>query len=241
MTCYCCRRKGHIKPNCPKKDEKCRKCGKEGHLLVMCKGAGDRASGSGGGGAGSKKQPEAAQFDTYESFACEVFIGQAHPEGMIVEVDLGGSTSQPNGTWLGDTGSSHHIKSTKTGMVNVEPCPPGTRIRQVQGFVDVQEWGTLLLEVDGEDGKHIMQLRETLIVPDINVNLFSLQRVIGGGFLPVYGEVEGKYVIKKRSPLGDLRQVATMIVVNGRSTLDCKLVERINDNSNGAADRRLQG
>ena len=74
-------------------------------------------------------------------------------------------------------------------MVDVEPCPPGTRIRQVQGFVNVEKWGSVLLEVDGERGKHIMQLCETLIVLDINVNLFSLQRVINGGFLPVYGEV----------------------------------------------------
>ena len=51
---------------------------------------------------------------------------------------------------------------------------------------------------------HIMQLRETLIVPDININLFSLQRVINGGFLPVYGGVEGKCVIKKRSSSEDL-------------------------------------
>ena len=104
----------------------------------------------------------------------------------------------PDDMWLGDTGSSHHIKSTRAGMVDVEPCPPGTRIRQVQGFVNVEKWGSVLLEVDGERGKHIMQLCETLIVLDINVNLFSLQRVINGGFLPVYGEVEGKCVIKKR-------------------------------------------
>ena len=91
------------------------------------------------------------------------------------------------------------------------------------------------MEVDGGDDKHIMQLCETLIVPDVNVNLFSLQRVIRGGFLPVYREVEGKCVIKKRSPSGGLRQVATMTVINGRSTLDCKLVERINDSSSGVA------
>ena len=180
-----------------------------------------------------KKQPKAAQFDTYESFAREVFIGQEQPEGMIVEVDLARSSSQPVDTWLGDTRSSHHIKSTRAGMVKVEPCPPRTRIRQVQGFVDVQEWGTVLLEVDGEDDKHIIQLRETLIVPDINVNLFTLQRVIGGGSLPVYGEVEGKCVIKKKMPSGGLRQVATMTVINGRSTLDCKPVEH--DSSSGAA------
>ena len=57
--------KGHIKPNCVKKNEKCRKCGKIGHLQMMCKAASERASES---GDGHKKQPEAAQFDTYESF-----------------------------------------------------------------------------------------------------------------------------------------------------------------------------
>ena len=96
VTCYCCGQKGHIKPNCPKKDEKCRKCGEVGHLLLMCKTASERASGSGGRGVGQKKQPEATQFDSFESFACEVFIGQEQPEGMIVEVDLAGSSSQPD-------------------------------------------------------------------------------------------------------------------------------------------------
>lgn len=69
-------------------------------------------------------------------------------------------------------------------MVNVEKCPPGTTTRQLQGVVEVQDWGTLLLELDGVDGK-------TLIVSNINVNLFSLQRVVKNGFLLIYGEVEG--------------------------------------------------
>ena len=95
-----------------------------------------------------------------------------------MEVDLAGESQHADEEWLGDTGNSHHIKSTSEGMIDVGPCPPGTRIRQVQGVVDVAEWGTVLIEVDGADGKHIMKLSETLIVPSINVNLFSLQRVI---------------------------------------------------------------
>ena len=58
VSCYCCGQKGHIKPNCPKKDEKCRKCNKVGHLQAMCKAASDRAGGSSGSDA-AKKQPEA--------------------------------------------------------------------------------------------------------------------------------------------------------------------------------------
>ena len=41
-------------------------------------------------------------------------------------------------------------------------------------------------------------------------------------------------MIKKRSSPGDLAQVATMIVIKGRSTLDCKLLEHISDSSSGA-------
>ena len=234
VTCYCCGQKGHIKPNCAKRDEECHKCGKVGHLQTMCNDASERANGSTKGGD-AKKYPEASQFETYESFACEVTIGEEQPEEMIVEVGLVGESEFPDDKWLGDSGSSHHIKSTRDGMFNVEPCPPGTRIRQVHGFVGVKEWGTVLLEVDGEHGKHVIQLRETLIVPSINVNLFSLQRVIKGGFLPVYGEVEGKCLIKKRAASGDLVQVATMTVINGRSTLDCKLVDDMSNNSSSGA------
>ena len=50
----------------------------------------------------------------------------------------------------------------------------------------------------------------------------------------MYGEVEGKCIIKKRSAAGDLIQVASMTVVHGRATLDCRLVDHT-DNSSGAA------
>ena len=73
-TCYCCGKKGHIKPNCDKRGEKCHECGKVGHLQTMCEAAGVRASETGGGEDG-KKNFEASQFEGYESFACEVFIG----------------------------------------------------------------------------------------------------------------------------------------------------------------------
>ena len=236
VSCYCCGQKGHIKPNCPKKDEKCRKCNKVGHLQAMCKAASDRAGGS-SGSEGAKKQPEAGQFDSFDSYMCDVTIGEELPEAMVVVVDFVGEAEHLEEKWLGDTGSSHHIKSTRAGMTDVENCPPGTKIRQVQGVVDVEEWGTVLLEVDGANGKRIMKLHETLIVPHINVNLFSLQRVLNHGFIPVYGEVEGKCLIKKRTADGGLSQVATMTVINGRSTLDCRLLNN-SDSSSGAALQR---
>ena len=69
----------------------------------------------------------------------------------------------------------NNIKATREGMVDVTKCPPGTKIRQVQGDVNVDEWGTVLLEVDAAEGKRVIQLKQTLVVPNIKVNLFSLQ------------------------------------------------------------------
>ena len=216
VTCYCCGQRGHIKPNCPKREEKCRTCGKAGHLSKMCK--------SGSSSEGPRVNPEAGQFDDFESLMCDVTIGEIQAEGLVVEEKFVGKAEQVLDTWLGDSGSSHHIKSSSAGMVNVTKCPPGTKIRQVQGVVEVKEWGTVLLQVDGADGKRTIKLEETLIVPDIKVNLFSLQRVIKRGFLPVYGEVEGKCLIMKKTSDGKMIQHASMTMRNGRATLDCKLL-----------------
>ena len=49
--------------------------------------------------------------------------------------------------WMGDSGSSHHIKSSRQGMIEVEKCPPGTRIRQVQGVVDVKDVVRVMLSM----------------------------------------------------------------------------------------------
>ena len=118
----------------------------------MCKDVSERASGSSESGEGQKKLPEAAQFDTYESFVCDITIGEEQPEALIFEVDLANESEPADDNWLGDSGSSHHIKSTRDGMIDVKPCPQETKIRQVQGVVNVEEWGTVLLEVDGAYG-----------------------------------------------------------------------------------------
>ena len=58
------------------------------------------------------------------------------------------------------------------------------------------------MEVDGHEGKHFIRLDETLIVPTLTVNLFSLQRVLDLGYTPVYNEVPGKCIIKKLDAMG---------------------------------------
>ena len=52
---------------------------------------------------------------------------------LIGEADV----KQQIGTWLGDSESSHHIKSSAAGMINITKCPPGMKIQQVQGQVEV--------------------------------------------------------------------------------------------------------
>ena len=81
-----------------------------------------------------------------------------------------------------------------------------------------------MLEVEGDSGKRIIKLAHTLIIPRIRVNLFSLQRVVDRGYLPVFGEVKGEAFIKKMSIGGSLEKVATMSVNRGRLTLDCRRV-----------------
>ena len=82
-----------------------------------------------------------------------------------------------------------------------------------------------MLQVDGVDGKRIIRLDQTLIVPNIKVNLFSLQRLIKKGFLPIHGEIDGKCLIKRKDDNGSLIQHATMNIKDGRATLDCTLVD----------------
>ena len=75
--------------------------------------------------------------------------------------------------------------------------------------------------MDGSNGKRVIRLGETLIVPGITVNLFSLQRLLNTGYIPIYGEVANKCIIEKLDAKGAAIQVATMSVMKGRSTLDC--------------------
>ena len=80
----------------------------------------------------------------------------------------------------------------------------------------------MLLQVDGQDGKKTIRLDETLLVPEITVNLFSLQGVLDMGYFPVYGEVANKCIIKKVDDSGEAVQIATMSITKGRATLDCQ-------------------
>ena len=92
-----------------------------GHLQKMCK-----SSEKSGDGSEKQKNPEVGQFEDepgYESFMCDVFEG--------AEARVGDVGEQRVNTWLGDSGSSHHIVSSSDGTIDVTKCPPDTRIQQI--------------------------------------------------------------------------------------------------------------
>ena len=89
--------------------------------------------------------------------------------------------------WMADTGSSRHLKGGTMGIFDIQDYPKGMKINFVQGVVKVKQWESILLEVDGDSGKRIIKLSQTLIVPSIRVNIFSLLRVVDKGYLLVFG------------------------------------------------------
>ena len=40
--------------------------------------------------------------------------------------------------WMADTGSSYHLKGDMAGMFDIQDCPAGMKINQVQGIIKVQ-------------------------------------------------------------------------------------------------------
>ena len=130
-------------------------------------------------------------------------------------------------TFLADTGASHHIVHKPEFFWDLVPLPGPFRINQVLGTVEVTHWGTMVLEVDGENGKQKLTLKEVLLIPGMDFNIVSLQKFRAAHFVPVYEKVDGKVVINKKDPTGGYTQVALLSESKqGRLTLDCKLISR---------------
>ena len=80
------------------------------------------------------------------------------------------------------------------------------------------------------------------LTPSIRFLCYKLPKGLTGRseFLPVYGEVDGKCVIKKRIEDGGNSQVATMTVIDGRATLDCRVVKNSRENVSGVDSYRAK-
>ena len=140
--------------------------------------------------------------------------------GAVMQNDVAKST-----TFLGDIGASHHIVHEKGYSFELSPLPGSFHINQVQSKMKVTYLGTVMLEVDSSIGKQPLRLTNVLYIESMDFNILSLQKLRAAGFIPVYAEVEGKMVIKKRLPRGALEQVALLSeTVEGRLTLDSKML-----------------
>ena len=86
--------------------------------------------------------------------------------------------------------------------------------------------GSVLLEVDGQNGKEFIHLQGVLYLPGLNVNLLSLQKLTKKNVFPFYQEVDGKAVLRRQIDGVKREQIALMTVDgNGRATLDCKVMK----------------
>ena len=57
----------------------------------------------------------------------------------------------------------------------------------------------------------------------MSFSILSLQKLVDANYVPVFGEIPQKVVVKKVLQSGQLEQIALMTVLRGRLTLDCTL------------------
>ena len=237
-VCYCCGDKGHYAKDCKHSKSQCQFCHKVGHLEKACRQKQQREAGGPSGeasffhgGYSAVAELESCDFHHDSSVSLLSVIPALQNDatmggevmaanGAVVQIDSAKST-----TFLGDTGASHHIVHKRGYFSELSPLPGPFHINQVQGKIQVTYWGTVMVEVDSAIGKQPLRLTNVLLIESMEFNILSLQKMRAAGFIPVYAEVEGKVVIKKRLPTSALEQVALLSKsIEGRLTLDCKIL-----------------
>ena len=133
--------------------------------------------------------------------------------------------------WLADYGASHHLYKDYESSSEVSWMQQVATVRKVHGIVSVHEWGKIIPSSKGEGNSvSIITLEDVLFVPQLGVNLFSVQKIRQANFIPVYNKEHGTIIVKEQVVEGATRrlvQFSTMTKIKLMGpTLDCSVVMR---------------
>ena len=180
--CFCCGSFLHLFAKCPKKDLSCNSCKKKGHLAHMCNRGGeasatthkatvDSPSTSGG-------KPKKVEFVGGTKRASALKSANEAMAAEIVEVEAGEVCDVSHDEWLADSGASRHICNDIRMLWDVRQLPEPIIVRQLVGEVPVRQSGTVKIQCENQEGDVVqIDLHDALFVPDLRVNLFSMQRM----------------------------------------------------------------
>ena len=233
-VCYCCGEKGHYAKDCKLLKSQCKFCSRVGHLEKACRqkkqrdegGPSGEASFFHGGYSAVAELKRKCAYHFTSSVPLSALPLAIHSDNMWCgEVMAADATKSMATTFLADSGASHHIVHRREFFSDITPIPGSFTINQVQGTVAVTHWGTVMLEVDSHTGKHPLRLTHVLLIESMKFNILSLQKMRAADYIPVYAEVPGKVIIKKKLSTGVLTQVALLSETKeGRLTLDCTIL-----------------
>lgn len=222
-VCYCCGAKGHYSKDCSQQaSARCNYCKKQGHKEVVCRMK-QRDSEDSAHANNDDSEDTSGEAKIFKGGPAECNMAELGPASRVDFSKLrSGLPSQSQSTeWLCDTAASHHIVNDKTLLKNIRPYRGGFEVLQIKGSVEVTQIGTVVIQVDGEDGKTDLILEDVLLLESLRFNIYSLQRARQSDYIYDFSKAAShKIGLLKR--LGRAtEQVALISEESGRWTLDC--------------------
>ena len=186
--CYNCNKAGHLISRCPTIE--CYRCGRKGHTSRVCDQPDTRATAD-------------AQLVTVETLAPPVSaVGSRGVERALEDVEASGVRSsndhvalanddaamtrdalrvlRNNGAWLVDSGTSSHMTPFKHSFTTYGRATGTVRVANKQ-LVPIVGRGEVTMLVPLLSGERLTLTFEALHVPDLDYNLFSMDKVVANG------------------------------------------------------------
>ena len=222
--CSCCGSILHLFATCPKKDLSCNDCHKKGHLLYMCNFGGEQHSATTNKAtidqpSSSGDRPKKVAFTGVAKKASALKNSHEAMAAEIIDLEAEENCNVSRHEWLAESGSSKHMCNELRMLWDVRQLKNPIIVRQLVGEVRVTQIGTAKVECENETGAAVkIDLLDTLLVPDLSVNIFSLQKMRQAYIRLEYPEGLGTVWMVKKSgeTIGSLDESAA-----GRPTLNC--------------------